>query len=60
MKNLSNLGKALNKAEQKSIFGGTPLTRVCDEIIGDLCCHTELVHNGENWEEVTTCTGGVN
>lgn len=45
MKNLLNLGKALNKAEQKSVFGGfTPLTHNCGDQVGDECCHYELAH----------------
>ena len=29
MKNLSHLGKVLNKMQQKQVLGGTPLTHEC-------------------------------
>jgi len=44
MKNLLNLGKALNKAEQKEVFGGEGLGKHCSDscvgkAIGDTCWH---------------------
>ena len=74
MKNLLNLGKALNKAEQKAVFGGTPLTHACDDIVGDLCCHyvqthvtpcptvvvNSPVYSGGCWVKEKICTSGVN
>ena len=38
MKNLLNLGKALNKAEQKSIFGGARLKKNDPNCDITLCC----------------------
>ncbi|MCD2260448.1 hypothetical protein [Psychroserpens luteolus] len=71
MKNLLNLGKALNKAQQKAIFGGTPFTHVCDNVMGDQCCHYVQTHvtpcptpgsvlDSGCWVKEKVCTGGVN
>ncbi|MDG5492533.1 hypothetical protein [Psychroserpens sp. SPM9] len=70
MKNLLNLGTALNRAEQKSILGGTPIRHACDDVPGDQCCYTNLVHitpcpfggasDSGCWVEETVCTGGLN
>ncbi|WP_157821879.1 hypothetical protein [Tenacibaculum sp. Bg11-29] len=57
MKNLNKLGKALNKAEQKTINGGD-VHNLKKE--GDYC-YSHLEHNGTGWVLVTVCDdGGLN
>ncbi|WP_299115451.1 hypothetical protein [uncultured Winogradskyella sp.] len=38
MKNLLNLGKALNKAEQKQVIGGASFTHECGDVFSGPCC----------------------
>tara|TARA_R110002051_G_scaffold325669_1_gene430016 strand:- start:176 stop:412 length:237 start_codon:yes stop_codon:yes gene_type:complete len=37
-KSILNLGKALSKAEQKSVFGGDKLTRIPEQICDETMC----------------------
>lgn len=55
LKNISNLGTSLNKAEQKSIHGGlTPYTSSCGPASDGLACLTGFPHCPTGF-----CSGGV-
>ena len=60
MKNLLKLGKALNKAEQKNVFGGTePLRNARNEGSGSGCSydHRDVCLDGSPCSPGDFCSG---
>ncbi|WP_161805020.1 hypothetical protein [Lacinutrix mariniflava] len=47
MKNLKNLGKALSRAEQKTINGGYPIMNICPD--GQKPCQVNLPGSEYGW-----------
>ncbi len=56
-KSLLNLGKALNREEQKQIKGGgipAVFKKECGDVSGP-CCHIVLEYTIDGWAEVEVC-----
>lgn len=54
-KSLLNVGRTLNRNEQKQIKGGVDrFKRECGDVHGP-CCHIVLEYTINGWEEVEVC-----